>query len=71
MKPCPKCHGTGIGTRARGEGYVCPWCLGSGVKDEYWNPTGRMVGYAEVQELSQRLRCRQVAPTHNVATQEG
>jgi DnaJ-class molecular chaperone len=71
MKPCPKCHGTGIGSEARGEDYVCPWCLGSGTRDEHWNATGQVAGYAEVQEASQRLRCRQVAPTHNVATQEG
>lgn len=57
MKPCPKCHGTGIGNKSRGEGYVCPWCLGSGVRDRYWNATGRTVGYAEVQAAVNAMKC--------------
>ena len=31
---CPKCEGSGIGDRDRGETYQCPWCGGTGEYDK-------------------------------------
>lgn len=32
---CPYCHGSGIGSKPRGESYVCPWCGGTGERHEW------------------------------------